>query len=350
MKSRIPDWVLAYSRQALIALALLCALALGSSAAPAIAAGPELTITPASATIDIGESTVLTVHAASVTNLYGYQFQVNYDAAKLSATGAFVNTFVDTTSNAFAPGNWSGGCSSGVCRFAITRVSPAAVATGSGPIAQVTFTGVSAGTIPITISANLLGDRDGMSLAHTASGASITVTNFTTVNMPFQADWNLIDMPVDPEVSYTAKALLQAINSQGGNCVEIDRWLNGGWDSHLLAFQFNNFAIEMGRGYFVRCTQASSWGVRGTPRTTPVTVSLYADWNLIGVPYSPSALTAKSLLTQANGQGGNCSEIDRWQNGGWDSHLLSQQFNNFPIESYRGYFVKCTVASTYTPQ
>ena len=76
------------------------------------------------------------------------------------------------------------------------------------------------------------------------------------VPLSLQIGWNSIGIPHTD--AYTASSLCDKINAQGVTAVEIDRWHNGGWDGHICGQSFNNFAIEPGKGYFVK---ASSSGI-----------------------------------------------------------------------------------------
>jgi len=80
---------------------------------------------------------------------------------------------------------------------------------------------------------------------------------YTPVPLSFSAGWNLISIPSSD--SYTAWSLFDGINGQGGSAVEIDRWHNGGWDFTLNSPRFNNFDVEKGKAYFVKCTGSSSF-------------------------------------------------------------------------------------------
>ena len=80
-----------------------------------------------------------------------------------------------------------------------------------------------------------------------------------------------------------------------------------------------------------------------------MSLNLVSGWNLVGLPFQPTPLTAESLLNGITAQGGNCSEVDRWSSGGWISHTKGSIFNDFPILKTDGYFVKCSQPSTYTP-
>jgi hypothetical protein len=161
--------------------------------------------------------------------------------------------------------------------------------------------------------------------------------------------WNLIGLPVSPAVNYTAESAAAEITAQGGNCTEIDRWLNGGWDVHLRGLPFNNFSIEPGSGFFFKCAQASVWSLTGYPIQQSNAVNLDAGWNLIAIPYSSAPLTAAGLLTGINAQGGSGLEVDRWLNDAWSAHTNGSPLNDFAIENGKGYFVKCSAPSIYVP-
>jgi hypothetical protein len=53
--------------------------------------------------------------------------------------------------------------------------------------------------------------------------------------------------------------VLVGIASQGGACGEMDRWYAGNWQGHIKGLSFNNFAIATDQGYFIKCTQRSSY-------------------------------------------------------------------------------------------
>jgi V8-like Glu-specific endopeptidase len=174
-------------------------------------------------------------------------------------------------------------------------------------------------------------------------------TTYACQTMNFTAGWNLITLPLQPITPYQAQSLLDTINNQGGSCNEIDRWNNGGWESHISGETFNNFDINLGEGYFIKCAAAGNWTLEGTPLTSSIALSLSSGWNLIGVPYSSTAYVAQSLLDGIKNQGGVCSEADRWKNSGWDAHIDGLPFNNFEIINHEGYFIKCSQASNFTP-
>ena len=113
--------------------------------------------------------------------MYGYQFQVNYDASKVSATAAFVNSFFDTTGQ-FIPGGWNANCVAGVCQFAVTRQGAASGVSGSGTLAQITFTGIAAGDVPLTFSGDILSDKDANPITHSKTTGFLTVLRSVVVS------------------------------------------------------------------------------------------------------------------------------------------------------------------------
>ena len=74
--------------------------------------------------------------------------------------------------------------------------------------------------------------------------------------------WNPISVPEG--VSYTAAQLAAAINVQGGQCVEVDRWYAGGWDPHNVSPPINDFLLEPGKGYMIKCLQPSTFVLDGS--------------------------------------------------------------------------------------
>jgi len=80
--------------------------------------------------------------------------------------------------------------------------------------------------------------------------------------------WNLIALPWKPKVPYKAQDILRDIldaNSQPGKAVEIDRWHKGTWSGHPAGKLFNNFAADVGKGYFVKCSSSGTWTISGSP-------------------------------------------------------------------------------------
>ncbi|MDQ7779155.1 MAG: S8 family serine peptidase [Planctomycetota bacterium] len=154
------------------------------------------------------------------------------------------------------------------------------------------------------------------------------------------AGYNLIALPVAPAVAYNAETLGRAINSQGGSCVEVGRYVNGVWYSHYVGSAYNNFAIARDKCYMVRCMSGSVFKVTGAP-ISKMSYSLVAGANPVGVPISGANYTAQGLAQAMQAKGAYCTIVYRWQNGAWDAYYVGSYMNNFAIERGRGYFVWC---------
>lgn len=142
----------------------------------------QLTFNPLVASVNVGGTKVVSIDISDVTNLYGYQFQVNYDSSKVSATGAFVDGFFDTSANAFVPGPWNAACSGGSCKFAATKQGVLSGYTGSGTLAQITFTGNVAGDVPLTFTLDILSDKNASQITHSVTTGFLTVLRTVTVS------------------------------------------------------------------------------------------------------------------------------------------------------------------------
>jgi len=162
-----------------------------------------------------------------------------------------------------------------------------------------------------------------------------------TATVPLVSGWNLIALPLQPAHDYTAEGVLQEVTIQGGDALAIARWYAGGWSTHPRGLPFNDFPVEVGSGYFLRTSRPSTWVIAGFPITRPLAINIAAGWTLLGIPY-PSIPTARDLLLAVDAQGGNALEIARWYAGGWSSHLKDIPVNNFPLETYRGYFLRAS--------
>jgi hypothetical protein len=129
-----------------------------------------------------GENATISIDLTDVASLFGFQFTMHYDPSLVNASGAFVNTFFNTNAHASIPSGWNAYCSGGKCKFAASKIDPGTPLTGSGTLAQVTFTGVSAGTFDLTISDDILSDRDAQAITHTKSSLHLTVCGYANVN------------------------------------------------------------------------------------------------------------------------------------------------------------------------
>jgi hypothetical protein len=80
-----------------------------------------------------------------------------------------------------------------------------------------------------------------------------------------KAGYNLVGLPVEPSPAgkYTAERAGIEINAQGGGATQIIRYdeTTGQFVTHPVGTALQNFTLELGRGYFARCTKDSVWAV-----------------------------------------------------------------------------------------
>ena len=129
-----------------------------------------------------GENATVTIGLSDIVDLFGYQFTARYDSSLVSASAEFVNSFFDTGADASVPADWNATCSNGECKFAVSKVEPGAPVSGSGPVAQITLTGMNAGTFDITISDDILTDRDAQTIDHDLGSLPLTVCGFANMS------------------------------------------------------------------------------------------------------------------------------------------------------------------------
>jgi hypothetical protein len=164
---------------------------------------------------------------------------------------------------------------------------------------------------------------------------------------------NLVTLPLAPATPFTAASLIANIASQGGTVTQLDVWneSTGMWMSYMPGTSTPNFPLQMGRGAFLKMTVGTTWQVTGTAPTSGVPINLVTGLNLAGIPYSTTSLTAASLLAGIAAQGGNVTQLDTWDEttGMWKSYNPGAGTPDFDIANWRGYFLKSTATSTYTP-
>jgi hypothetical protein len=223
--------------------------------------------------------------------------------------------------------------------------NPDATSYTSGSVVTLTAT-PGTGYVFSSWSGDLSGSTNPMPITMNANRV-VTATFLAVVTRTLSSGWNLIALPLQPTTTLTAESLLVDIANQGGTCSEVSHWLNNSaWNTHIMGSPRNIFNLVVGEAYFVNCTGAPSWQLRGTPLSASVPVDLAIGWNLLSVPY-PTGLNAQGVLDGITLDGGTCSDIDRWDGASWVAHLNGSVRNNFAIAPNDGYFVNCSGGTIY---
>lgn len=108
-------------------------------------AAPTLSIVgPTSATI--GSSWGVQVRASDVSDLYGYQFDLNFDASKFQAQGATEGVFLQSAGATFFDGGTIDNAAGSISFVFDTLLGAGPGVTGSGILAEFSFTAVTSGS------------------------------------------------------------------------------------------------------------------------------------------------------------------------------------------------------------
>ncbi|RLC34129.1 MAG: hypothetical protein DRZ76_03235, partial [Candidatus Nealsonbacteria bacterium] len=141
--------------------------------------GTIFSVSPTSSTINSGESIVLSISIADITDLYGLQFDINYDSGILEYVSITEGDFLGSDgANTFDIIDSS---TPGKVTYALTRLKTEGVPTseqgvsGTGTIAQITFSGINPGVSPLSFSNTELYDPNLVAISHTPSDGMISV-------------------------------------------------------------------------------------------------------------------------------------------------------------------------------
>jgi hypothetical protein len=176
------------------------------------------------------------------------------------------------------------------------------------------------------------------------------------VTVTLAAGYTLIAPPLNPAAPLTAEGLAQQINAQvpSPNCTSVIGYKDGAFVTHPVGTALNNFPIEVGKGYFVRCAAAGTWKAKGYRfGVSCALVPLSSGYNLVGLPLEPQPAgkyTAESAGQELNAQGGGATQLIRYdeQTGQFATHPVGTAVSNFTLDLGRGYFVRSTKSSSWT--
>ncbi|MCR4369298.1 MAG: cohesin domain-containing protein, partial [archaeon] len=142
-------------------------------AGSALAAG-SISLSPASIAGVVGGTAQISVAATSVTNLYGYQFDVQYDSSVLELNTVQYSNVLGTSSSpqqkfCTPQANWE--TSTGhVGNLACTRIIAGEINPANGNLATITFNVIGEGSGTITVSDVLVSNSQ-------AQSVSVAITN-----------------------------------------------------------------------------------------------------------------------------------------------------------------------------
>ena len=121
-----------------------------------------------------GTGASLTVNVSGVSDLYAYQFDVLYDDSLVTPTISFVDTFFDTSTDAYA----AAPCDAGTCSIIATKLDPGLPVSGDGPLLTIDLLPVpgAGGEFELDISNVTLATLDGDPIPTSPPASTVTVT------------------------------------------------------------------------------------------------------------------------------------------------------------------------------
>jgi hypothetical protein len=134
-----------------------------------------VSIQPVSTTTAPDGTATLDVDISGVTDLYGFQFDVDFGAATVSATSETEGGFLATGGTTFFIPGTIDNASGSVTDTADTLIGAISGVDGSGTLAQFVFTGLAPGTTSVDLANVTLLDPDFNSIPFTTKDASIKV-------------------------------------------------------------------------------------------------------------------------------------------------------------------------------
>lgn len=160
------------TRRLMISLVVLAAVMFGSSRAWAVAV---LSLQPSTTTILVGNSLSVSANISTVVDLFGYQFDIQYNPSVLSATGVTEGPFLSSGgATFFVPGTIDN--ITGILSFtADALVGAATGVSGNGTLATIAFTALGQGTSAISLINGELLDSTLADIAFNTTNTSITV-------------------------------------------------------------------------------------------------------------------------------------------------------------------------------
>jgi hypothetical protein len=135
-------------RRVRTALVGILACAFSAAARPANATA-ILSIEPSIDVVQVGDTFTLNVDIASISDLYGYQFDIVYDPTILAADAVTAGSFFDPTMSIFFPGTIDN--TLGTISFVYNSLIGDTSMSGDGTLAMLTFTAIGLTTTDPTL-------------------------------------------------------------------------------------------------------------------------------------------------------------------------------------------------------
>lgn len=135
-------------------------------------------------TVSVGESAVVNVDITGVSDLYAFQFDLDFNPAVLSATSASEGAFLPTGGATFFIPGTIDNVGGSVAANADTLLTAISGVSGSGTLASFDFTAIGSGVSTLTLANVILLNSSLNSIGGTLQVGSITVPQASTIPEP----------------------------------------------------------------------------------------------------------------------------------------------------------------------
>jgi cohesin domain-containing protein/PEP-CTERM motif-containing protein len=153
--------------------ALCLVFVMGLCARPVVAL-PIVSIEPVTSIVAPGDSFFLDINISNVEDLFGFQFDLAFDPAVLSAITIVEGSFLSSVGESFFIPGIIDNLAGTIAFTANSLLGPIVGASGSGTLARLNFTSTSPGTSIVSLSNVLLLDSSLFEIAAATQDANLT--------------------------------------------------------------------------------------------------------------------------------------------------------------------------------
>jgi adhesin HecA-like repeat protein len=158
--------------------AMKAGMFLALSCSSVVSASPILSIVPATQTVSAGSGVTLDVNISDVTDLFGFQFDLTFLPSVLSANSIAEGPFLPSGGTTFFLPGTIDNTNGTISATADSLIGAISGVSGSGTLAEFTFTAIAAGTSSIDLSnVTLLDSSFNLIDANLQSGTVLVTAN-----------------------------------------------------------------------------------------------------------------------------------------------------------------------------
>ncbi|NOT86403.1 MAG: hypothetical protein HOP02_16840 [Methylococcaceae bacterium] len=141
-----------------------------------------ISITPSTSTVNVGQSFSLNVNVSEISDLYAFQFDLGYDPSVISATSISEGGFLSTGGSTLFIGGTIDNANGTISNTSDLLNGAIPGVTGSGILATIDFTALTAGSSGVSFFNPILLDSNGADII--ANYSESTIVNVSAIPVP----------------------------------------------------------------------------------------------------------------------------------------------------------------------